>query len=508
MSQAKRVALRAVVGALHLTGKFALRSKNAMRLVLAPGHEETRWRIGAWHAWRAYEDAHQGVPAYKAFLAARGDPEVPFHGWTPDLAVIPATDKESYVKAYSIEERCHGGAIPPAGIMVDESSGTSGVPNNWVRGRAERDAVRRTLQLAMRHQFGAGPIFIVNAFALGPWATGMNVSMSVVDIAILKSTGPDLKKIENTLLQFGPTYRYVVMGYPPFLKALADLDSIAWASYDVTAIFGGEGMSEAMRRYLERRFRKVYGSYGASDLEINLAAENDYTIALRRRLESDPALRRRLTGHESGVLPMVFQYNPLDYYVETNAEGELVVTLTRLGNVAPKIRYNIHDLGHVVRVPELLRALRECGVPDGALPDLPSELPLLFHYGRADQAVAYYGCKITPADIEEVLFSLPGLAERAQSFALLVSEDEKADKSLHLAVELRAGVAEETVDAAAARERIFGRLREVNQDFRESIRMVPAGLEPTVAFHASGTGPFASHDIRLKRRYIQKAPAP
>ena len=39
-----------------------------------------------------------------------------------------------------------------------------------------------------------------------------------------------------------------------------------------------------MRAYLLRSFRRVYGSYGASDLEINLAAETDLTIALRRLL--------------------------------------------------------------------------------------------------------------------------------------------------------------------------------------------------------------------------------
>jgi phenylacetate-CoA ligase len=48
----------------------------------------------------------------------------------------------------------------------------------------------------------------------------MNVSSSVVDMAILKSTGPELEKIEATLRDFGPRYRYLVTGYPPFLKTL------------------------------------------------------------------------------------------------------------------------------------------------------------------------------------------------------------------------------------------------------------------------------------------------
>ena len=57
--------------------------------------------------------------------------------------------------------------------------------------------------------FGPEPLFVVNAFALGPWATGMAVSMATVDVAILKSLGPDVGKIEATLRQFGPHYRYL-----------------------------------------------------------------------------------------------------------------------------------------------------------------------------------------------------------------------------------------------------------------------------------------------------------
>jgi hypothetical protein len=34
--------------------------------------------------------------------------------------------------------------------------------------------------------------------------------------------------------------------------------------------------------------------------------------------------------------------------------------------------------------------------------------------------------------------------------------------------------------------------------------MMPSG-QPTLCFHAVGTGPFADYDVRLKRRYVQSA---
>jgi phenylacetate-CoA ligase len=129
---------------------------------------------------------------------------------------------------------------------------------------------------------------------------------------------------------------------------------------------------------------------------------------------------------------------------------------------------------------------------------------LLFHYGRSDSTVAFYGAKVSPADIQEVVYSLPELAERVTSFALLLGEDAEANKRLALAFELVAG-AEPPADADGIGERVLARLAEVNQDFREAARFVPAGFEPTIEFHRADEGPFAGYDVRLKRTYIRAA---
>jgi phenylacetate-CoA ligase len=496
-----------VFAVLRIAGAFRrllTSSEETYKLLFLPGFEGTRWRFGKWHAWMAYERARRTVPAYRDFLRAHGDPRVHTRRLDPDLSAIPVTDKANYVSRYSIEERCQGGALPPAGVVVDESSGTSGKPWNWVRGPYELKQVKQAMQVALHHQFGKESLFVLNAFALGPWATGMNVSMSVVDISILKSVGPDISKIENTLTLFGPRYRYLIAGYPPFLKTLADTADVDWTSLDVTAVFGGEGMSEGMRTYLLRSFKRVYGSYGASDLEINLAGENDFTIAVRRLLIERPDVRDRLVRIETSDLPMVFQYNPIDYYIESNTDGELIVTLCRTRNAAPKIRYNIRDLGHVVRFPELGDVLREAAVTLDDLAPRRSDLPLLFLYGRADAAVPYFGCKITPGNIQDVVFSLPELAETVASFTLLVSEDEEAEKRLAIALELGEGHSATPGDLEALRRALLGRLAELNQDYREAERFIPPQSIPTLELHPHGTGPFVGDDVRLKKHYIRR----
>jgi len=421
-------------------------------------------------------------------------------GWDVDLTAIPPMEKESYIKKYSIESRCVGGQLPRAGVVIDESSGTSGTPNNWVRGPKERAAVKYALQTSVHFLVGKQPVFFINAFALGPWATGMNVSMSLVDIAILKSTGPDVSKIENTLNFFGPNYHYIISGYPPFLKALVDSAKINWEQYNIIVFFGGEGISEGMRGYLSKAFKKIYGSYGASDLEINIAAENDFTIALRRKLTENKQLYDKIVKH--GTLPMVFQYNPLDYYIESNKDGELLVTLCRKANIAPKVRYNIHDLGHVLRLPELKKILSELGLSLSDIGHAQSDLPLLFHYGRADMAVGFYGCKITPSEIEDIIFKNADLANQVSSFSLITTEDKKMNKLLILALEMAEGKpAIKNIEKVS--KIIFETLKTLNQDFRESSKMVPKGLEPKLEVYAFGQGPFAGNDIRLKKHYIQ-----
>jgi phenylacetate-CoA ligase len=389
-----------VFGFLHVAkwvrlGLLAL--PHAERL-LRPGMEPLLWRLGEWRLWLAVEGARKRVPAYRRFLAEHGDPRVTLRGFRPDFSALPVTDKESYVRRFGIEERCRDGRLPMRGAVIDESSGTSGEPNNWVRGLEERADGRKLLHMGLRQAFGDEPLFALNAFALGPWATGMAVSMAVVDVAVVKSVGPDIGKIEKTLRLFGPRYRYLLLGYPPFLKRLVDEADLDWSRYRVAAVVGGEGMSESLRGYLLRSFDRVYSSFGASDLEINLAGENDFTIAVRRLLLDRPELGRALGLPEHGSLPMVFQYNPLDYFVESSPDGELIVSICRVGTAAPKLRYNLHDLGAVVRFPVLRQALAELGLKPADLVERPLDLPLLFHWGRSDSTVAFYGANIGPAD--------------------------------------------------------------------------------------------------------------
>lgn len=455
--------------------------------LLGPGSRG--WLAGA-RARASFFNARRNVPAYRKFLESHGQPS------PRRFADIPVMTKDGYIKKYPLEETLQGGRLPLRGAVIDESSGSTGKPSNWVRGDVERAATRKLIQFAARATIGRDPFILVNAFALGPWATGMNVSMAMVDACVVKSVGPDVAKIVNTLELFGPRYRYVISGYPPFMKVLVDTAGIDWEKYSITAIVGGEGMSEPLRAHLQTAFDKVISSFGASDLEINLALESDWSAAVRHAMLDRPELVERLTGRRD-VLPMVFQYDPTQVYMENGPEDHVLFTLCRLENVSPRIRYDLADRGRLRRWSEVAAACEALGVK--GLPPAETKLPVLLHWGREEHAVAFFGCKITPDHVQNAILRVPSLAGAAAEYALRVFEDERADKRLEIVIELAEGAAS---PPATAQQELFDRLAESNQDFRESRRMIPAHLAPFLTIEPAGKSRLTGQDVRVKKRYV------
>lgn len=471
-----------------------LNSSHVYALLGIPALQPLYAHLARHRAVAVARKAAKRCPAYARFLADRSlSPRI-----TPrTFATLPETEKDNYVRAFSIEDRCVGGRIPARGIVIDESSGSSGMPNNWVRGPSERAGVRRMLQHGMNLTYRGRPVFLLNCFALGPWATGMNVSMSLADMVILKSIGPDKAKLENTLRAFGPRYRYVVAGYPPFIKDFVGATSLDLASFELHLIVGGEGMPEALRTRFLKSFKSVHSSYGASDLEINLGVETDLSIQIRWLCAADPDLSVELFGRPEP--PMLFQHDPLTALIETNTSGELVFTLLRPGIVAPKVRYNIHDTGGVFTHRQLLARLRSRGIDTTRLP-AGLAFPFLFVFGRNDLSVPFYGCKIFASDMDAVIHSPTLTAHRFHSFQLATGHDADLNETLTIALEMSRD-ADAPTDLPALRDEIHTHLCRINQDYREVSRVFPLD-RVSITAHSFGTGPFADRDIRIKQKYL------
>jgi hypothetical protein len=92
------------------------------------------------------------------------------------------------------------------GVAIDESSGSSGTPYDWVRGETERSHTQQVLARVLEQMVDSKPRLAINAFSMGAWATGQNMVQALEKHSTVKSTGPDLDKVLHTLEFFGPRF--------------------------------------------------------------------------------------------------------------------------------------------------------------------------------------------------------------------------------------------------------------------------------------------------------------
>ena len=472
--------------------------------------------------------ALRGVPAYADFVAMQGwplgsDGKVASRTARRDpaawLATLPMTDKHTYIDRYCLAQRCRGGVVPTVDAELDESSGSSGTPYTWVRGAAELRETHATMAILARHLLDHDdcrdrPLVTLNGFSMGAWATGTNVSAALKRLGVVKSTGPDTEKMFSAMKLLGPDRVYVIAGYPPFLRRLLEIardQQFDLSAYTMFGVVGGEGMSEALRSRLERDFKAVYSAYGASDLDIGVAAETPISTEIRRLATREPALALALFGSESR-LPMVFQYDPSDYYVET-VQGELVVTVNRPSLVSPRVRYNVHDAGGTLTYDDVLAACAQQGVdPISAARarhgQRPFELPFLYVHGRSDSTISFMGANIYPEDVEQALGECAD-ADAFAGFALelldIDDDSESGSGAVRPCVHVELADADR-IDDTQLRDRVIAAVRDRllanTADYRSAVAEDPAAADLRAVLHLEGTGPFSGNATRIKRRYI------
>lgn len=463
------------------------------------------------HAWMTCQLAAIDVPAYREHLREN---DWGF-SWF-DLASYPQTSKDSYVRRYAEKDRCRNGSLDRVGTIVDESSGSSGTPYNWVRGRRELDTVHRNVAGLTTQVFPHKNLFVINAYSMGAWATGTHTGIAMAKIAMVKNTGPDLEKIVDTLAHFGPGYDYLITAYPPFLKDLRDrLDEVGfdWSAHRLFGLVGGEGMTEALRDYCEERFEHVRSGYGASDLTIGIGAESALTVWLREQLYADIDLKDTLLGHDESRIPMIFQYNPLETYLETTDDGELLCTLNSTAVLSPKLRYNIGDEARLMSMPTL-RALVKAEHPhtldafDAAQRTDGMRLPLLMLFGRSDSTVSFMGANIYPQDVEYGLYQDNPDAHKIAGFMLTLEESAELDRRPVVNLQLREGVELDEDQreelSNTCRAGIVDHLLKVSRDFQQSVDEDPSTLQIATPVYDFGQGPFAATVGRIKKVYLQE----
>jgi phenylacetate-CoA ligase len=342
---------------------------------------------------------------------------------------------------------------------------------------------------------------------MGAWATGQSVTGALRRLGLVKSCGPDADKALATIEMLGAHACYVVCGYPPFLGALIDAAAargVELSGLEMWGFVGGEAMSEVLRQRLERSFVRVLSAYGASDLDIGVAGETEFAVAVRQAAATNSDFANALFGH-TGRLPMVFQYDPSTYFIETVAGphgAELVVTVTRR-LLSPRIRYAVHDAGETLDFHAVLDAARAHGV---ALPTRAAvRLPLLFVAGRADSTLSHMGANLYPEDVDAALGVLADRRPELALGAFCLSLGDAADGTTRPVVHVEVGSAQARTDPRVAeviRDAVAGWLVSHNRDWMAAAAEDPRALAFAVDAARPGTGVFEANVGRIKRRYL------
>jgi len=462
------------------------------------------------------------IPAYCDFLSQ--------HGMNPhsiqslELTQLPITHKSNYIQKYPLAALCTNGTLEDK-YGLETSSGYSGEEQYWARNDYEQRTFTQYLEACTQKflNIDSKSTLLIVCWALGTWVTGESFAHAARLIACkphnkltVITPGNNFNTVVNILRKFYGLYdQTVIAGYPFFIKNLLLKGKelgIDWGRSLYHIIAGGEGFPEDMRDFFAQQLNSpintkgkslITSAYGSADTGIGVGHETPLSILVRRLAKSDPRLASTLFGTSAHNLPMLFQYNPLNYYIE-NVDDEVIVTAPFNG--IPLIRYNLHDNGGIIRFDDLQTILRERGHDIKAqLKNLGYDssdlwrLPLLYIFGRSDGTITYNGANIYLENIKEAM-ALPEIVHtNTGQFTLSRILVENFEPKIKIVVELSHGVEISEQLHTKYEVAVISTLSRVNKEYRDQLDKLHEKATPLIEFTYPAKPPT---EAQIKHKYL------
>ena len=245
---------------------------------------------------------------------------------------LPEIDKKSYIqKAENMKDLCCPHAFEEA-AMIYRSSGYSGYPSFWIKSRGEVEEARKGYAAALKFVYKTDKYttLLINCFSLGSWVACMGVARFMdVETCILNIGTNEAEAIE-AIKKLGSNFDQIILGgYPPFIRNLLEegKKEIDWKKLRLHIALGGEGFSPSFRKnlyenYIDKEKGTVMSAYASADLGLPGGNETYQTIEIINSLIEKKLLGKIFNGKEDEV-PMLFQYNPTNFYIYANKNNEL-----------------------------------------------------------------------------------------------------------------------------------------------------------------------------------------
>jgi phenylacetate-CoA ligase len=354
-------------------------------------------------------EAFARVPAYRAFLSEHGaGPETPWDA-------LPLITKKNYLLTNEVADLCWDGTVEGCHVIGASSGFSRAGSVFWPKRPKDEGAYAEAIERMLVERFAIDQrrtlIFVCLAF--GTWFAGMQIATAMRSLAAsgrypvtVALPSLNLREAVEIYRRFGSAYQQVVWITNPsnvsLIAALLERDGITPPPGTIAFPVVGEYFSEGFREHVAERFGYpqdapfcVFTGYGSADAG-GLGDETAATIALRKHIFHRPALSETLFGTKD--TPMLL--TPMPGVLLECIDGRIVVSK----DVAiPLIRYDTGDAGGLMTRAELAAAI------DDLPPELLAALPetVLYVFGRASDAIIFYGTNLMIQDINRHFLALP-----------------------------------------------------------------------------------------------------
>lgn len=346
--------------------------------------------------------AYDRVPFYKKKLDEAGIKPSDIRS-LKDIAKIPFTTKNDMREEYPFGFF----AEPMKNIArIHASSGTTGKP--VVAGYTKSDLDHWANAIA-RIATAAGVTDediaqVAFGYGLFTGGFGLHYGLEKLGATLVPMSSGNTQKQIMLMQDFGTTTLIATPSYAMYISEVIEEMQLPKSNFKLKyGLFGAEGMSEEMRKTLERRFDAlVTTNYGLTEIS-GPGVSGECAYQCGQHINEDMFLVEIIDPNTGEVLP----------YGE---KGEVVIT-TLTKEAMPVLRYRTRDISYLI--PEPCR----CGRTSWRLANIQ---------GRTDDMLIIKGVNVFPSQIESVVLGFPQVSPNYQ---LIVRRKNMLD-TLEVVVEL------------------------------------------------------------------------
>lgn len=354
-----------------------------------------------------FEDVKNTVPAYKKFLKREtGTDRVPER-----FEDLPVETKQNYLLSFKMNELCRKEDMLQFHLIGASSGFSKTGAVYWPKRPCDEAGYMQSIESMFvdNYHIDEKRTLVLVCLAFGMWIGGMQISAALRNIALtgkypftLATPGLDIKAAVSLINGYKDMFSQILIVTNPsnisLFTALLKDENINLSDGMVSFPVVGEYFSESFREHVGKIYGHsmdapyvVWTGYGSADAG-DIGAETESTVALRKYYYRNPDLSERMFGTLS--TPMILALSS-KVYLEL-IDGNFVVTKDQF---IPLIRYNTGDKGGILYRKDLLGF-----IPENIYVRLPDEM--IYVYGRASNAVIFYGTNLMVNDINEHLLSL------------------------------------------------------------------------------------------------------